>query len=492
MKPVDKNASPKAVQAAFRQAESLANAGHHAQALPIYQQIVRAKPRWPYAYYGLADLYANLGQFSLALSNIRKAIDRKPNHALFYAKIAEIENRLDDKDSALQSVGRAIELEPKNPQHIVTKATILRSNADPQAAFDLLESALPEHKTDDQLVRFYASLAGALGDPKAGIDILEPLTQTINPDPIVTATHHFTLAKLYDQAEQYGLAYQAAAAGAKLRGDTYSPDQRESQLTERIAAWSKTRLDSLPRSRVKTDKPIFIVGMPRSGTTLIEQIIAAHPDAYGCGELIGILEADAEIGGELESLKPAMIDRIARRVLKGMESQVPKGEKPKRVTDKLPLNFQHLGLIEVLFPQARVIHCRRGVLDNFISCYLLDFAGVNNHAYAYDPGHFAHFYSVYLRTMEHWKSVCSVPILDVEYEEVVGDQLGQTERILEFVGLGWDDACMAFFEARRAVNTASVEQVRKGMYSSSVGRWKNYQGEIGAVQDALRARGVAF
>jgi len=492
MKPVDKNASVETIQAAFRRAESLANTGHHAQALPIYQQIVRAKPRWPFAYYGLADLHANLGQFPLALSNIRKAIDRKPNHAPFIAKLAEVSARLDDKDTALQAADRAIELEPTNPTHLVTKATILRALAEPQAAFDLLQAARDEHPTHDQLTRFYASLAGALGDPQTGIDILEPLTQTINPDPIVTATHHFTLAKLYDQAEQYSLAYQAAAAGAKLRGDTYSPDARDQQLAERIAAWSKSRLDSMPKSRVKTDKPIFIVGMPRSGTTLIEQIIAAHPDAYGCGELIGILEADAEIGGELESLKPAMIDRIARRVLKGMESQVPKGEKPRRVTDKLPLNFQHLGLIEVLFPQARVIHCRRGVLDNFISCYLLDFAGVNNHAYAYDPEHFAHFYSVYLRTMEHWKSVCSIPILDVEYEEVVGDQRGMTERILEFVGLGWDDACMAFFEARRAVNTASVEQVRKGMYSSSVGRWKNYRGEIGAAQDALRAHGVAF
>jgi len=501
MSTLDKNPSNEQVQTFFRKAEELERQSQHQQAHQIYKQIIRAKPNWPFAYYGLATTLIATGNFEDARRNLIKAIQLKENRAPFHHQLAEVHNRLDDLENAIKSIDRAIELEPTNTDYLVAKAYIYLINGHPQTAYDLLDPVAQSTKPTDQLLRVYASLCGSMGDPQRGIDALEPRTAEINPDPMITATNLFVLAKLLDQTAQYDKAYAAATRASELRADVYHIEERTKRVEDRIAAWTKDRLARLPRSRVNSSKPVFIVGMPRSGTTLIEQIIASHHECYGAGELIGILNADfhlstplpaQDLADHLDELKAPTIDREARKVLKAMEKQVPKGEKPTRITDKLPMNFQHIGLIELLFPNARIIHCQRHVLDTFISSYLLDFAGLNNLAYTYNPVHFAHAYALYLRQMEHWKKVSSLPILEISYEEIIADQRGMTEQIVSFLDLEWDDACMRFFERKRAVNTASTEQVRKAMYSSSMARWKNYDGCLDAVKEALTAHGVKW
>ena len=500
MSAFEKNAPKNAIHAAFRQAEQLELAGHYPQALAIYQQLNKQQPRWPFAYFGIGSVYSAIGRFEDARKNLRKAISLSPDNPNFHAKLALVLNKLDDKENALIAADTALKFEPTNTDFILNKAIILRYNGDPAAAFALLKKSIEDGNTAEVLIRVYAVLCGVLDRPQDGLDALVPLTKTVNPNPMITATHFFVLTKLYDQTKQYDLAFAAAQQGAALRVDTYNPNERTKLFQDRTRAWSKERFATLPRSRVNSDKPVFIVGMPRSGTTLIEQIIASHPSAYGAGELIGIPSAAAEITSPTELVpdlidvvsqrKQATLDRVARRILKDMESQAPKGEKPARITDKLPLNFQHIGLIEQLFPNASIIHCTRHVLDTFISCYLLDFAGINNHAYTYDPNHFAHFYKLYLSYMDHWKQVSSLPILEISYEDTVADQRAMTHRLLEFVDLEWDDQCMNFFETQRSVNTASVEQVRKPIYTSSKARWKNFESHLDPIKEALERNGV--
>lgn len=500
MSAFEKNAPKNAIHTAFRQAEQLELAGHYPQALAIYQQLAKQQPRWPFAYFGIGSVYSALGRFEDARKNLRKAINLNPENPNFHAKLALVLNKLDDKENALIAADFALSAEPTNADFILNKAIILRYNGDPEAAHALLKDAYENGINTEVIVRVYAVLCGVLGDPQTGITALLPLTKTVSSNPMITATHFFVLSKLYDQTKQYDLAFTAAQSGADLRTDTYNPQDRTHLFTQRTRAWSKERMPTLARSRVNSEKPIFIVGMPRSGTTLIEQIIASHPSAYGAGELIGILNAATEIATPTElvpdlvdvidQLKQATLDRVARRILKDMESQAPKNEKPTRITDKLPLNFQHIGLIEQLFPNARIIHCTRHVLDTFISCYLLDFAGINNHAYTYDPNHFAHFYKIYLSYMDHWKQVSSLPILDISYEDTIADQRAMTERLLEFVDLPWDDQCMNFFDTQRSVNTASVEQVRKPIYTSSKARWKNFESHLDPIKEALKRNEV--
>lgn len=474
--------------------------GQGERALEGSKGLVAKQPKWPYAHFSLGLSFMLLGRFDESRRSLRKAISLKDGVGAFHAKLGEVLHRLDDTDGAMVEIDRAIDLEPDNPGYVITKAWMLRLSGQTDEAYALLSGLYEQGERDHRLVRIYAGTLGQIGEPQRAIDALLPLAQEEHPDPKVLAAHWYVLAKLYDQTEQYDKAYDAATRGSMLNAKTYDPDARESLMHARLEAWSAQSMPTLARSRSSSEKPVFIVGMPRSGTTLVEQIIAAHPDAYGAGERINIFTAvaelvtptndDASISELTRGLKAATLDRTSRRILRDMEKQAPSGTKPQRISDKMLLNFQHLGFIEQLFPNARVIICRRNPLDNFISAYLLDFEGHNAHAYTDQPEWFAHFYALHQRYIEHYKEVCSLQMLDVGYEDIVADQRGQTERLLEFLGLPFDEACMSFYEHQRAVITASADQVRQQIYQKAVARHENYGKHLEPLHAALAEHGV--
>jgi sulfotransferase family protein len=238
--------------------------------------------------------------------------------------------------------------------------------------------------------------------------------------------------------------------------------------------------------------PLFIVGMPRSGTSLVEQILASHPQVHGGGELDVMFKAAtaamqklsrqgwAEFPQYFNRLSLGTADELADIYLQPLIALNPAAQ---RITDKMPLNFLHVGLIALLFPQSRVIHCRRDPMDTCLSCFMTDFAAGNE--FSYDLTALGHFHRQQERLMAHWKSVLDLPIFDVNYEQLVSDPQPQTRRLLEFAGLSWNDKCLRFHENDRFVNTASNEQVRRPMYKSSVQRWKNYEKHLIPLQAAL-------
>jgi hypothetical protein len=233
--------------------------------------------------------------------------------------------------------------------------------------------------------------------------------------------------------------------------------------------------------------------MPRSGTTLVEQILASHPEGAGAGELpdvigmatglprvLGVPEAYPECVADLDR---AALDRLAEGYLKRVQGRFPDA---RRVVDKMPQNFLHLGLIALLFPKARVVHCVRDPLDTCLSCYTTAFAVP--HDYARDLGHLGRYYRAYARLMQHWRRVFEAldrPLLELPYEDVVADLEGRTRTLLAFVGLPWDERCLRFHETRRDVGTASYDQVRRPIYNTSIGRWKRFERHLGPLKAAL-------
>ena len=246
----------------------------------------------------------------------------------------------------------------------------------------------------------------------------------------------------------------------------------------------------LPRARVHSDRPVFIVGMVRSGTTLVEQILSSHPDVYGAGELPDITEITRALPGFLGTgdrypeclpkLTPEAADVMARRYLDRLTQIAPKA---RRVTDKLPGNFMYLGLIEFLFPGARIIHCMRDPVDTCLSAYFQDFS--NNHPYAYDLSNLGAFYRGYLKLMAHWRKVIHLPLLEIKYEDLISDQERVTRSLVEFCGLEWDNRCLQFHETKRFVGTASHDQVNRPLYRESIQRWKNYERHLEPLLAAL-------
>jgi len=257
-----------------------------------------------------------------------------------------------------------------------------------------------------------------------------------------------------------------------------------------LDAWTREKMESLPRARTASEIPVFIVGMPRSGTSLVEQILASHPRVHGAGELAEVNTAVLSLGGEVRSgvllacstrkLTPQSVDRAGRDLARSLRKLGPAAD---RVTDKMPTDFLHLGPISLLCPGARVIHCERNAGDTALSCYLHQFGGNIN--FAQDLGHLGAFYRQYRRIMRHWREVLDTPILDVPYEELTADQEALSRRLVEHVGLEWDEACLRFHENPRVTMTASNEQVRRPIFTSSVKRWKRYEQHLGPLIEAL-------
>jgi hypothetical protein len=234
--------------------------------------------------------------------------------------------------------------------------------------------------------------------------------------------------------------------------------------------------------------------MPRSGSTLVEQIVASHPNVFGAGELPHFHRTAVELPAIQNTttsypecaalMNDSTVARLADEYLTHLDALSPHAD---RVTDKMPENFQHLGLISLLFPHARVIHCQRDPLDTCLSCYFLDFTGWL--PFTYDLTKLGQYYQQYLRLMAHWRTALPTPVLEVRYEDLVADKEAVSRRMIAFCGLDWDDACLAFHETDRPILTASHWQARQSIYKSSVGRWRRYEQHLGSLKQALAGAG---
>ncbi|MHA7813401.1 MAG: tetratricopeptide repeat-containing sulfotransferase family protein [Phycisphaerales bacterium] len=491
----------KDTQALAKRAQALEIAGRSEDVLRIGRELVKLKPQWAVGHYFMGSGLCGLGLLDEAERSLRKAISRDGKQFGMHTKLGEVLNRLGHAEEARACAEAAIELAPDNADALVPAAMIWWLSGDPARADEILLSAIERGVATPKLINVAALLGGERGRLDESIVMLEELLEAHNDGRGLPRLLHseirMYLAKLLDKAGRYDEAFEQARSGGDLRETGYDGDLAVRMCNERLEAWSVERYPGITGSRVKTETPVFVIGMPRSGTSLVEQIIASHPSAYGAGELMDTYHSAKELTepNELiqsrvelaDQLKPAALDRHARKALKNMEKAAKreKGSGVERVTDKLPNNFELVGIISKMFPGARFIHCQRNPLDTCVSCFMLDFVGDRNHGYSYNLNDLANQYRVYQRYMDHWRSIGSIPILDVRYEELIADAEGGARRIIEFIGLGWDDACAQSHKTQRAVSTLSSDQVRKPMYTSSRARWRHYEQHIGVLIEAL-------
>lgn len=290
----------------------------------------------------------------------------------------------------------------------------------------------------------------------------------------------YGIAKYHDRSGSYRAAAEAGRLANAARRRVAGPMDRaalRARVDGLIDSYTAEFFRSRQRFGLGTDQPVFIVGLPRSGTTLTEQILGAHPLACGAGELPTLSRLAASVsGGEHPPWQAAsLLDESGSRQVGGEYLRALRDGRPKgllRISDKSPLNFFQLGFAAVMFPAARVVHCRRSAADNALSIWMENF-GVDQY-YATDFDDLAFFRSEYERLMAHWRQVLPLQMLELQYEDLVTDVHGQTRRLIEFLGLCWDDRCLEFHHHARAVQTPSRWQVRQPVYSRSVGRWKAY------------------
>ena len=287
-------------------------------------------------------------------------------------------------------------------------------------------------------------------------------------------------------------AYAAANADSRRGGAAgtalYDRRAHERFIEQLIAAFAPDQAVAAPQPQ--GNRPVFICGMFRSGSTLCEQILAAHSRVAAGGELSflpSLVRTElAPFPATMATVTQAQLDQLAARYLDLLARLFPQGD---RVTDKRPDNFLYIGLIKRLFPDARIVHTVRNPLDNCLSIYFLHLD--HGMSYALDLADIGHYYIQYRRLMEHWRALYGADILDLDYDALVREPRPAIERLLEFCGLGWEEGCLSFEQTARAVKTASVWQVRERLYQRSSGRWRNYAGQLAPLAAMLRAAGIA-
>ncbi|MEE8444053.1 MAG: sulfotransferase, partial [Alphaproteobacteria bacterium] len=395
-------------------------------------------------------------------------------------------NRVEEADAILAPL---VDRFPDDPVLASQRALTRIYLGDHAGATKYAERALA---IDPRLPAAHLSLALAerhSGD-EARIAEMESLLAHGDIEPEGLAFLHFALAGRYETLENYRRGFDHYVAGNAAKRDLLSDRgagydrQAEDKAVDRIIANSPGEFFTGP-SASDSELPIFIVGMPRSGTTLTEQILASHPQIGGAGELTDIGNAVRRLrdtqGYPEKPPGETALQRIAAHYLKRLREV---DSKAICITDKMPGNYRNLGLIGRLFPNARVIHCRRNPIDNCLSCFVQNF-GAEGLSWSFDLTDLVHQYKSYRRLMGHWRKVFPGRFLEVDYERVVADQEGQSRRLIAFTGLDWDDSCLLFHKSKRAVVTASHSQVRQPIYDTSVGRWKRYGDALAPLVDGL-------
>jgi Tfp pilus assembly protein PilF len=447
-----------------------ADRGQHDQAAQQYEQAVERDSGFAEAHHGLAVALMEQGRLDQAEPYFREALRLDPGMAISWAALARLQAERGDMELSCESARRAVAANP-----------------------ELTEGYW----------RLAINLKGKV--PDSEFEAMQKLLEAKYLPPANRAMLTFALAAVCDGRGKFGQAAEylesantLQAAVKKARGTTYDAESHSRVIERMIATFTPEFLAERRGWGDPDPRPVFVVGLPRSGTTLTEQILASHPLVFGVGELNDlhrVFGCLSEVVGRptmnafdvLGLLTPESVKAAARIYLTVLDSMAPASA--TRVVDKMPDNFRLIGLIALLWPSARVIVCTRDLRDIAVSCW---HTGFERNTWTNDWEHIAQRFADYQRMMEHWTRTRPVEWLDISYEHLVNNLESDARRLIDFLGLDWNDDCLEFHATKRVVRTASLVQVRQPVYTRSVGRWRHYEASIQPLLSACERRGVVI
>lgn len=452
------------------------------RALRYFARAVGEEPKNPYYHLSLGEAYVKVSEYAPAIKHMQYALELQPGLIEALCALGRTYTAFDKPDMALPLYEKALKINRDHPKVRAGLASALSGLGRMDEAAAYLKQAIarrigvPAAYNDLVQTRNFTeepeelqSILRELGNPKLGSEGAQQL--------------HHAAGKVLNDLKRYDEAFDHFNRAKQASGQRFDIDLYRRWIDSMIETFTPDFLAARAGFGNPSEAPVFVVGMPRSGTTLTEQICASHPDVHGAGELsklrrvanaIGLRTSSAgDLSQPITSITEVLSRTLAEEHLSYLRERAPAA---LRVVDKTPHNFELIGLIGLLFPNARIIHCRRDAIDNCVSCFVLNFSEA--HSYNTDLKTLGLYYREYDRLMRHWNEVFPGLIFENRYETLVDDQEAQSRRLIDYLGLPWDDACLRFFDRDGSVNTPSRWQVRQPIYRSSVKRWKNYENEI--------------
>jgi tetratricopeptide (TPR) repeat protein len=488
------------------QASALHRAGRIAESIPLFIQALAQDPRHAEGWNELAHALKSEGRYSESVDAFGRALTEqveRPYEAHLQRAVLYADHLRRD-DQAQIELQAAIALKPDYLPALLNLGNLYEQRGEREPALACYDRILADASLamgSDATLRWVALARSAIMRPAVDRDDpllgrLQAAADAAGSDHHVRANLLFALGQCRDRIGDYTLAFEAFAKGNRClirqSGRLYDR-QHAVRLTDAfIAAFpgACARVDATARAGAT---PLFICGMFRSGSTLLEQVLAGHPEVVAGGERDWLLRTAAQrmapFPASMATLDAARETALADEYAAHLAALFPAAASGMYITDKRPDNFLLIGLIKRLFPAARIVHTVRNPLDNGLSVFM-HHLNLQVAAYAGDLGEIGHHYGEYRRLMAHWKSLYPDSIFDFDYDAFVREPRPMLERLFRFLGLDWDERCMEFHAQRSTVKTASYWQVRRPLYGEASGRWRNYRGDLGPLAQALRAAGV--
>jgi len=520
---------PSEIQGQFNSAIHFYQVGLLGQAQKTLGEIIAKDPTHLDSYKLLSDIALQTGQADFAISILTKTVAYNPKNPVCRGYLADLLSQIGRFAEAIPHYEEELALSGKNRKFdadmLLLNTAIAYMNAgNPLKAIDKLKMAIENNSKNTLIYYNLASTYQALGEIEKAkefaiksleidplyskslyilsiidksffsTELIEKIRDRANDQgsPIEDRIYlSFTLYSILKAAGKFDESFAFLEVGNKLKRQT-----THYNLAKQVEYFRKVReilskFLSINNAAIPPINPIFIIGMPRSGTTLIEQIIASHKEVTAGGEISIINQIVQSIMNEIYSTTPPNeisalsadnLQKYSQFYMAGIQYLLHGNA--RSITDKMPQNFLYLGLIKSIFPNAKIIHCMRNPIATAFSCYETLFTA-RGQEFSNDLEELGRFYLFYQETISHWKAMIPSSILDVQYENIISNQEDETRRILEFCGLQWDDNCLEFYKTTRTVSTASVMQVRKPLYKSSLTMWKNYEKHLQPLIDLI-------
>jgi len=479
--------------ALLEKAELLQDLGREQEALDFIDPLMHGKSVTVRLFDQWLVLMRRFGRAQEVVARMRELTLAQPLKVEFWLALGQSLTLIGRTDEAYAAYMEAHRLLPGNPRILFDLGVAERFRGNIEAAKEWVGQSLALKPDNPQGLRMFGiehryhygdEAFRRLNTVAARIDTLPPKERV---------QLHYGLGKAFDDVEELETAFAHYAEGGRQHRKLVPYDEKaQVVLTRFIHALTPAVFESQPEPGFRSELPVFVLGMPRSGTSLLEQVLASHPAVFGAGELklvsqvlqgirVGRVRLDLQVKGFWEEGANVPIAERGKRYVEEIENLAPPGT--QRIVDKMPGNFTYVGLIHMMLPDARIIHARRHPVETCLSCYRLLFT--EGHDWSYDLRELGRYYRRYWDIMKHWRQTLPGRMLEVRYEDMVNDFETQARRIIDYLGLEWNEACLSFHETERAVRTASASQVRKPIYTTSTNRWRKYEQHLGPLLEEI-------